>query len=437
MGRLYHGTALILLLLAAPAVRAGLYYRGEEIAELPSQWRGFLLDQRLLRNIAIAPRSGGPANPARDRYVHEAKRLAALQQSKRATADDLADLGALYVRLGQTPQALDVLRAARRQFPTSFHIVANLGTAWQVQGDLEQAAVSLREAVERAPAGLRPAEEFQLKLVRLRLAHPKASGLDDVFGIRYDAEDGAYRPGRLPAAQLGKLPSEAIAIVQRVALWLPADGRLLWQLAELANAQGNVQAAAAIMDGCVTEFGMSDPELRRHRQLIRAAVDLQAKNGNAIGKAEHTQHAGLMRPRSRRPLLTRVEQDPLPPIKAKGPNTLPWWVLGQTVVDAKGKPRFADYLRQLDGKEVTLTGFMQPLEEQEDVEAFLFIEYPIGCWYCEMPEINSIVSVELPAGGTTAYTRGQIKVTGRLQLNATDPETFLYTISNAKVSLTD
>src|ERR1700683_5025155 len=113
--------ALTLLLIASPAVRAGLYYRGEQVAELPSQWSGFLLDQRLLRSIGIRPRPGGPVNPARDRYGREAERLAGLVQhalpGKAPTADDLADLGALYIRLGETARAVESLRAAHRQFP--------------------------------------------------------------------------------------------------------------------------------------------------------------------------------------------------------------------------------------------------------------------------------------------------------------------------------
>ena len=43
--------ALVLALTTAVSARAGLYYSGEAIAELPAQWRGFLLDQRALRQI--------------------------------------------------------------------------------------------------------------------------------------------------------------------------------------------------------------------------------------------------------------------------------------------------------------------------------------------------------------------------------------------------
>jgi len=65
------------------------------------------------------------------------------------------------------------------------------------------------------------------------------------------------------------------------------------------------------------------------------------------------------------------------------------------------------------------------------------VEHPIGCWYCEMPEIINIVLVELPAGRTARPTRGQVRVTGKLKLNTTDPENFLYTVKGAKVGEPD
>jgi hypothetical protein len=111
--------------------------------------------------------------------------------------------------------------------------------------------------------------------------------------------------------------------------------------------------------------------------------------------------------------------------------------LSETTVDRHFKPTFAKYLRELDGKEVSLLGFMQPLDENPDAASFMFIEYPVGCWYCEMPEVTGIVLVDLPPGKTQQLTRGLIKVTGKLTLNANDPENFLYTISKARVSGAD
>ena len=41
---------------------------------------------------------------------------------------------------------------------------------------------------------------------------------------------------------------------------------------------------------------------------------------------------------------------------------------------------------------------------------------------------------ELPEGKTHSYTRSQVRVRGKLILNASDPEKFLYTIRDAEVS---
>src|ERR1700694_3142440 len=96
-------TAVVLaLLLAVPGfARAGLYYSGEEFADLPSQWRGFLLDQRVLRHIAGKPADPTQVHPTRAHYEQEAARLAKAARDGKPSADETADLGALYVRLGE------------------------------------------------------------------------------------------------------------------------------------------------------------------------------------------------------------------------------------------------------------------------------------------------------------------------------------------------
>jgi hypothetical protein len=432
--------ACALFLALVSEAKAGLYYSGEQVADLPSQWRGFLLDQRTLRNIAVSPSKAASASPARLKYQEAAARLEKSARDRKLSADEAADLGALYVRLGDSGKAVQLLRNAQREHPNSFRVVANLGTAWQLQGDLEQAATWLTQTVRLAPGKVLKPEEYHLKLVRLRQRQGRdAQELDDLFGIRYAADSGKYEPGKLGAEQRKKLPADAAAIVQQLALWLPADGRLLWQLEELANAHGDVKTAAAIMDGCVNEFGMHAPDLRRHRQAARAVADELGRNADVLGaaKAAHGGHAGTLTPRSRRPLVNPLDQAALPPINADGVNALPWAVLAATTLDRKYKPAFSKYLQELDGKQIMLSGFMQPLGEDPDLPSFMLIEYPVGCWYCEMPEMTGIVFVELPKGTTTSFTRGLVKIEGTLHLNATDPENFLYTIGKARVREAD
>jgi hypothetical protein len=433
--------ALLAVLVLNPLSRAGLYYSGEQIAELPSQWRGFLLDHRALRNLAAKPSLTTPASPLRSQYEEALNKLETASRLRRLNADELADLGALAIRLGEPAKALEVLRTAQRAHATHFRIVSNLGTAWQLHGDLQQAAACLQQAVRLAPGRLQKAEEYQLKLVRLRQSESRsAQDLDALFDDRFQGENGHYEPGKLAPDERKKLPSDATALVQQLALWLPADGRLLWQLAELANAHGDIRTAAAIMDGCVTEFGLHAPELRQHRQMLREAANALAATSQLDGgsaKASHQGHAGIFRPRSKRPLLSKLDTIKLPPVSLMGVNLLPWPVLAETSVDRRFKPAFPQYLHELDGKQVALTGFMQPLGEELELGSFLLIEYPVGCWYCEMPEITGIVLVELPSGQTATFTRGQVKVTGRLSLNSGDPENFLYTLRDAKLSGTD
>src|SRR5262245_26205125 len=184
--------AFLAVVVLASTGQAGLYYSGEPFAELPSQWRGFLLDQRALRMIAV---EGTPASPLRKEYQEAAAKLEKTAKERKLTADELADMGALYVRLGDLAKAIELLRTAQREHPNHFRITANLGTAWQLRGDLNQAALCLEQSVQLAPGKHEKAEQYHLKLVRLRLRQPKDSqALDDLFELRFVDDKGGYTP---------------------------------------------------------------------------------------------------------------------------------------------------------------------------------------------------------------------------------------------------
>jgi tetratricopeptide (TPR) repeat protein len=422
--------------LVTASARGGLYYSGEQYASLPTQWRGFLLDHRALRNIAVKPKADVDASLLRMRYRQEADKLQARAEKEKLGPNELADLGALYVRLGEFERALEVLRSAQRVHPNHFAIAANLGTAWQMLGDYRQAAAALEEAVRLAPGKVLAFEEAHLKLVRWRQRH-KAGELDDLFGIRFVNDKDDYEPGKLAPSQRKKLPTNAVALAQQLALWLPSDGPLVWQLAELANAHGDFHNGAAMMEGCVVQFGMQDPTLRKHRQILRDAVENLPKTALGMNEEHSGQHLGSLRFRSRRPLISKLEGTLLPAVDVKGVNSIPWELLSETALSKPFKVDFPRYLQELQGKQISMTGFMYPLREDPDLSTFLFIEAPVGCWYCEMPETTMIVYVEMPRGQTARYQRGLVRVVGTLQLNATDPEDFLYTVKEARVGALD
>ena len=411
--------SLLVLIAAAPAARAGLHYSGETPAELPAQWRGFLLDLRALRMVGVPPAPDAPLHLLREQYVGAAEKLEATAKERALTADEAADLGALYVRLGRPAKAVEVLRAAVRTHPDHYRLASNLGTAWQVQGDLAEAARALQDAVRLAPPRWKPFEEAQLKLVRLRQREPKnASTLDDLFGVPVDG------PGSRK-----KLPADDVALVQQLAIWLPNDARLLWLLAELANAHGDVRTAAALMEGVVTEYALTTRDARERRQRYRAAADEISK----LPDSEHAKYRGDIVFKSPRAVGRTLDAARLPAIRPDGVNPLPWAVPAETVVERPFRPKFHKHLQQLDGKTVSLTGFMQPVSMDPTVTGFMLIEYPIGCWFCETPEPAGIIYVEVAGGKSVPVKRGRVKVEGTLKLNSTDPEDFLYTLTEASV----
>ena len=119
---------------------------------------------------------GSTASPLRTEYEEAAAKLEKAARQRKLTADELADLGALYVRLGKVAKAVDLLRTAQRDHPEHFRIAANLGTAWQLQGELDQAILSLEQAVRLATGKQQKAEELQLKLVRAQAAGTRCRG---------------------------------------------------------------------------------------------------------------------------------------------------------------------------------------------------------------------------------------------------------------------
>lgn len=411
--RLASAAILAGIALLPASASAGLYYSGETYRELPAQWSGFLPDHRALRGVAVPKFDAtGSSSPLRDTYADAALKLETAAKSREMSADESADLGALYIRLGKPEKAIEVLRAASRKHPEHFQIAANLGTAWQVAGDLPQAVAALEDAVRLASDAQRDFEKLHLRLVRGRVkAEKNADGLDPLFE--------------------GKYPENAAALVQRLALSLPADGRLLWQLGEIARSAGDIRTAANILDGCVTEFGLKSTELREHRQAYRTEADRLEKAG------KHRQ-PGTIAFRSSRPLLRSFDPAKLPPIQPEGENRLPWPALTETEIGKGFKPAFLKHVADLDGKRVTLTGYMTPSAGQDtDVRGFLLTENPIGCWFCEVPGPTQLVSVEPQEGKAVEFVRGVVKVTGILKLNRTDPETYVFTLSKAQVSQPD
>ena len=263
---------IVCSLLPATRCTAGLYYSGETLAELPSQWRGFLLDQRALRRSPSSPPRGA-ASPARERYLEAAAKLEKTAQTRQLTADESADwvrsTSASASRQGRRRPAPAPSGSTRNHFRhrrESRHRLAAPGRP------AIRSAACLEQAVRLAPGKLQKAEEYHLKLVRLRRQEPRgAQGLDNLFDVRFVGENGKYEAGKLAAAEQKKLPAERCDLCATAGPLAPR-GR---PNALAARGAGECpwrrpKTAAAIMDGCVSNSRCSCRELRNHRQASAA-----------------------------------------------------------------------------------------------------------------------------------------------------------------------
>src|SRR5262249_48715819 len=90
--------------------------------------------------------------------------------------------------------------------------------------------------------------------------------------VRYVSESGKFEPGKIAAAEKAKLPKDAILVVEQLLIWMPDDLRLYWQLGELFNAHGDVNAARTIFMEFLKKYPLSlDPNAgpTSDKQLIK------------------------------------------------------------------------------------------------------------------------------------------------------------------------
>ncbi len=94
------------------------------------------------------------------------------------------------------------------------------------------------------------------------------------------------------------------------------------------------------------------------------------------------------------------------------------------------KPVFAESIHALEGKEVTVKGYIIPVEGYKSHKEFIFSAYPYNmCFFCggagpeTVMEVESTVPVE--------YTAEQVVLKGKLKLNADDINRLMYLLVDA------
>lgn len=269
-----------------------------------------LFRREVIRGLP-AIRSDKQLNEVRESCLKTRDELLRRERTGRATDEDLVNLSACLLRLGETPRAVEVLTPLARQ-TRDFRLLANLAMAEYLSylndpnepGRRTRAISYLGDALavwpKEAPEYtaeqllfLRRAEELLRDLWRARareLARDKGErgGLDALFGprdnpVRFLGPSGEYEAGKIAPAEREKLPKDAVALVQQLLIWLPDDTRLYWLYGELLNAQGDVKLAREVINDCVDLRRDNDKLLQTHRRTLNAAAEEAAAAASRIG----------------------------------------------------------------------------------------------------------------------------------------------------------
>ena len=100
---------------------------------------------------------------------------------------------------------------------------------------------------------------------------------------------------------------------------------------------------------------------------------------------------------------------------------------------------FPEALKKLDGKTVTLTGFMAPYDSIDDMTTALVMPTNVGCFFCQPPSLDQVALIMQKKRGKHPSLAGPVIAVGTLRLqrnNSTQSgraAEFLYVIDEAEV----
>lgn len=96
------------------------------------------------------------------------------------------------------------------------------------------------------------------------------------------------------------------------------------------------------------------------------------------------------------------------------------------------KPVFSEEIKALNGKEVTVKGFIIPVEGYKGHKEFIFSAFPYSmCFFCGGAGPESVM--EVVAIEPVEYTADAIYLKGKLKLNADDVNKLMYALTDARL----
>ncbi|MCC6725666.1 MAG: DUF3299 domain-containing protein [Saprospiraceae bacterium] len=95
-------------------------------------------------------------------------------------------------------------------------------------------------------------------------------------------------------------------------------------------------------------------------------------------------------------------------------------------------PIFGNEVQKLDGKEVTVKGYIIPVDGYKSHKEFVFSAYPYSmCFFCGGAGPETVMEVK--AKSPVPFTADVITIKGTLHLNSKDINKLMYSLSNVEM----
>ncbi|MDR9367244.1 MAG: DUF3299 domain-containing protein [Balneolaceae bacterium] len=121
------------------------------------------------------------------------------------------------------------------------------------------------------------------------------------------------------------------------------------------------------------------------------------------------------------------------------PNAVTWDVLKKVKWEIDSNrgtyiPNFDQEVEKLDGKEITVKGYLYPLGYGSENPEFLFTPYPVnGCFYCVPGSAETMI--HLPETKLEKVPLTRVTVKGKFHLLRDSPYGLIYKITDTKIDV--
>ena len=195
------------------------------------------------------------------------------------------DYAVTLLHIGETAEAIRILRALEKAKPGNYVTAANLGTALELAGQNAEALQWIREGIRRNKNAHEGTEWLHVRILEAKLAlqrEPQWLATHSVLGMDFGAAD-APQPSRLwPADNTGRrtdMKSVGTALyyqlherVQFVAPPDPVVASLLFDWANLAALTSTLETADALYQRALAYGPQNAPLVRKRQAYVRALL---------------------------------------------------------------------------------------------------------------------------------------------------------------------